>query len=113
MLEYCPMVDDAVLLISELTTNAVQHSASREPGGTFTVHLDVHEGEYVWAEVRDCGGLWRPGIPRADSGGRGLEIVRNVASDWGRDGDETTGWVVWFRLEWPATRPSHGGIGRS
>jgi hypothetical protein len=46
-LKCCPMADDAVLLISELCTNAVQHSDSRRPGGTFTVYAEVYEGEYV------------------------------------------------------------------
>jgi hypothetical protein len=103
VLESCPMVDDAVLLISELCTNAVVHSDSRLPGGIFTVHVDVYEGEYVWAEVRDCGGLWTGKTPRTDGGGHGLEIVRKTASDWGRDGDAVTGWVVWFRVDWHAT----------
>lgn len=103
VLKACPMVDDAVLLISELCANAVQHSDSRKPGGTFTVHAEVHEGEYVWAEVEDCGGLWAPSESRSDWGGHGLAIVRAMASDWGRDGDAATGWVVWFRLDWPAT----------
>jgi anti-sigma regulatory factor (Ser/Thr protein kinase) len=102
VLESCPMVDDAVLLISELCTNAVRHSDSRLPGGTFTVHVDAYEGEYAWAEVRDCGGLWAGRTARTD-GGHGLNIVRRTASDWGRDGDPVTGWVVWFRLDWPAT----------
>lgn len=100
VLEPCPVVDEAVLLISELCTNAVQHSDSRLPGGTFTVHVEVYEGEYVRAEVRDCGGLWTGRTPRTD-GGHGLEIVRKTASDWGRDGDETRGWIVWFRVDWP------------
>jgi serine/threonine-protein kinase RsbW len=96
-----PRADDAALLISELCTNAVQHSNSRNPGGTFTVHVEVHEGEYLWAEVQDCGGLWMIKRQQADGRGHGLEIVDEIASDWGRDGDPVTGWVVWFRLDWP------------
>jgi serine/threonine-protein kinase RsbW len=102
VLERCPMADDAALLISELCTNAVQHSDSREPCGVFTVHVEVYAGQYVWAEVEDCGGLWEA-KDRRNEGGHGLEIVRKVASEWGRDGDAATGWVVWFRLDWPAT----------
>jgi anti-sigma regulatory factor (Ser/Thr protein kinase) len=104
----CPMVDDAVLLISELCANAVQHSDSRKPGGLFTVHAEVHEGEYIWAEVADCGGLWATTGGRAGGRGYGLDIVREIASDWGRDGDPVTGWVVWFRLDWPAIDGASG-----
>jgi serine/threonine-protein kinase RsbW len=107
-LEGFPMVDDAVLLISELCANAVQHSKSGKPGGLFTVHAEVHEDQYVWAEVGDCGGLWAIKDYRADGRGHGLDIVREIASDWGRDGDPVTGWVVWFRLDWPAIDVASG-----
>ena len=106
VLEGFPMADDAVLLISELCTNAVQHSSSGKPGGMFTVHAEVHEGQYVWAEVGDCGALWAIKDDRADGRGHGLDIVREIASDWGRDGDPVTGWVVWFRLDWPSADAS-------
>jgi len=95
-------MDDAVLLISELCANAVQHSESGKPGGLFTVHAEVYEGEYVWAEVGDCGGLWAIKDDR-DGRGHGLDIVREIAAEWGRDGDPVTGWVVWFRLDWPGS----------
>jgi serine/threonine-protein kinase RsbW len=97
------MADDAVLLISELCTNAVQHSDSRRPGGTFTVYTEVYAGEYIEAEVEDGGGLWTATDTRNDERGHGLDIVSRVASDRGRDGDPVTGWAVWFRLDWPRT----------
>lgn len=46
--------DDAVLLISELCTNAVAHSASGLPGGTFTVRARLYD-TYLHAEVEDRG----------------------------------------------------------
>jgi hypothetical protein len=69
---------------------------------------EVHEGEYLWAEVADCGGLWAPAGGRVGERGHGLDIVREIASDWGRDGDPVTGWVVWFRLDWPTIDAASG-----
>ena len=46
-----------MLCVSELATNAVLHSASRNPGGTFTVRAAVFDG-CVRIEVEDNGGAW-------------------------------------------------------
>jgi anti-sigma regulatory factor (Ser/Thr protein kinase) len=40
----CPVADDAVLLLSEICTNAVCHSDSRRPGGYIVVHVKAHPG---------------------------------------------------------------------
>ena len=52
----CPAADDAILCLSELASNSVLHSNSRKPGGTFTVRVTSHEGNYVHIEVEDNGG---------------------------------------------------------
>ena len=57
MLAGCPAASDAVLCVSELATNAVLHSASRNPGGTFTVRAAVFD-DCVRIEVEDNGGAW-------------------------------------------------------
>ena len=44
--------DDAVLCLSELASNSVIHSASRQPGGTFTVRAAI-DGGGVRVEVED------------------------------------------------------------
>lgn len=95
----CPMVDDAVLAASELGTNAVMHSRSREPSGRFTVRAELHDGDYLWLEVEDGGGLWTE-QPPSDMRGRGLTIVAAVSSDWGVEGDALAR-VVWARFDWP------------
>jgi serine/threonine-protein kinase RsbW len=95
----CPMADDAVLAASELSTNAVMHSRSREPGGRFTVRAELYAGDYLWLEVEDGGGPWTE-QPRSDVRGRGLTIVAAVASDWGVEGDALAR-VVWARFDWP------------
>jgi len=44
-----------ILCLSELTSNAVLHSASRLPHGTFTVTAQVANGSYVLIDVKDDG----------------------------------------------------------
>jgi hypothetical protein len=102
VLDGCPVAEDAVLLMAEVAANAVLHSASRRPGGRFTVRADASEGEYLRVEVSDQGGPWQPKDARTDGRGHGLDIVTALADDWGRHGDPATGWTVWFRLGWPA-----------
>lgn len=94
-----PVADDAVLCVSELASNCVSYSVSGRPGGTFTVRVEPHDGDYVWLEVADQGGPWRP--PAPDGRVHGLEIVRRLASESGVAGSVFTGWEAWARLDWP------------
>lgn len=94
-----PAASDVVLVVSELATNAVVHSASGG-GGRFWVHLEAFPGEYVWIEVCDEGGPWT-GRDGGDERPHGLDIVRELAADSGVDGDPRTGWIVWARLDLP------------
>jgi anti-sigma regulatory factor (Ser/Thr protein kinase) len=97
----CPVVDDMVLLASELATNAILHSRSGHPERFFTVRAVLYPGEYAWVEIIDEGGGW--GDDQHDEEhGRGLTIVSAIAgeSNWGIDGDAACR-VAWFRLGWP------------
>ncbi len=96
-----PVLDELVLLASELATNAVLHTRSGHPSRTFTVRATVYPGHYAWAEVIDQGGAWAAD-GHDDEHGRGLAIVSSVAGDgnWGIDGDDACR-VAWFRLDWP------------
>jgi signal transduction histidine kinase len=89
--------DDAVLIVSELATNAVLHSQSG--GQFFTVRAYRHD---TWCrlEVEDGGGPWDAG-PRDSTRPHGLDVIQAVAGagNWGVDGDGA-GRVVWARLSW-------------
>jgi anti-sigma regulatory factor (Ser/Thr protein kinase) len=93
-----PCLDEAVLLCSELVTNAVLHTGSGQPGGVVMVTLlDVGDG--VQLEVTDEGSAAVP-VVRDEvfaSDGHGLFLVEQLAAGWGyrRDGQVTT---VWCRL---------------
>ena len=94
-----PGRDVAALLASELFGNGVRHSRSGAPGGTVTVAVVAGDG-LVRVEVTDQGGMGVPKVRRADhdeEGGRGLELVAALATQWGwlRDGGQT---VTWFDL---------------
>lgn len=83
-------LDTAVLLISELVTNAVLH-------GTGEIRLTIHiQGDDARFSVRDEGGgtpVVRPD-PGPD-GGWGLRLVGELASRWGVLQGRTQ---VWFEL---------------
>ena len=94
----CPATDDALLCVSELATNAVLHSRSRRPGGRFTVRATVQPGS-VRVEVADEGGPWGHEGDGDGQSGRGLPIVSERASRWGRE--EGAGRrTVWFEMDW-------------
>ena len=89
----------AQLLVSEVVTNAIQHSASGDHGGSLEVRytLDDHE---IYVEVLDAGGTAAPNRHAEHlegSSGRGLALVEALASAWGVY-DHQAGRAVWFRL---------------
>jgi anti-sigma regulatory factor (Ser/Thr protein kinase) len=101
LLAGCPVADDVILCVSELATNAILHSDSRQLGGKFTVRAEVIPRSYARIEVEDSGGPWlRTSLDPGHSRGRGLDIVSALAADWGVDGDHHAR-IVWARFEWP------------
>jgi len=98
LLRDCPRADDVILCASELAANAVLHSHSRLPGGTFTVRATVSPGSYVRIEVKDNGGLWTGGTSDP-TGHHGWDIVRSLANGSGIDGDHVAR-TVWARFDW-------------
>lgn len=94
--------DDAVLLVSETVTNAVEHTQSGVPGGHFTVTVSRTD---TWARVvvADAGAQTVPCFCRVgaeSTEGRGSELLDACASRWGiTRGPEGT--RVWFDVGGP------------
>lgn len=93
------LLDDALLLVSELASNAVLHARSAL---VVTASWSQQRG-VLRVTVRDGQHDGEPRVrhPAADAtSGRGLEIVEMLASRWGivRDHD---GKAVWFELARP------------
>lgn len=98
-----PALDDAILLTSELVTNAVTHTASRCPGGTVTVMVAESPGG-VRIEVSDAGSELSAPVVRGEvyaSAGHGLFLVQTLADQWGyvRGNGGTTVWLWLAMLE--------------
>ncbi|MFD0884747.1 ATP-binding protein [Streptosporangium algeriense] len=78
-------MQDVVLLVSEVVTNAVVHTASSDPGGKVTIKVAL-DGNRVYVEVTDDGSNEVP-MPRAPddlgTGGRGLWLVEALSDSWG------------------------------
>jgi serine/threonine-protein kinase RsbW len=99
-----PGLDDALLMTSEVASNAVRHTASGDGIGWFDVVVSM-DGDTARVAIADRGGSSEPHIPDDNSGlgadvltgGRGLRIVDALADGWGYYGDEL-GRVVWFEI---------------
>jgi anti-sigma regulatory factor (Ser/Thr protein kinase) len=96
--------EDAVLLTSELVTNAIRH----EPGQAVTLvitlscgqlRIDVHDTSHTLPAVAD--------VPADAETGRGLLLVAALSADWGCY-PTPTGKAVYFTLACQAPLGSHG-----
>ncbi|MFJ8543025.1 ATP-binding protein [Streptomyces sp. NPDC093586] len=98
-------VDDCVLLISELVTNAVVHGTSDEP---WVVRLEwFREGTSLRVEVHNAGppANVRMKCPDADDvHGRGLPLVESLADSWHSGPSRFGGTMVSFEMAdaWPS-----------
>jgi serine/threonine-protein kinase RsbW len=92
-------VANAVLIASELATNALVHTASGR-GGRFAV-IVRRDGGSARVEVWDGGGASAPVIRpdgRDGESGAGLGLVEVLAQRWGHSGGPG-GRVVWFEVQ--------------
>ena len=96
--EIRPVVDDAVLIASELTTNAILHSGAA-PGSKIELRAELGR-DVLLIEVIDEGRSPTTPRPRprdtTSPGGFGLPVVAAIARRWGSE--RIGGMRVWAEL---------------
>ncbi|MGW6461631.1 ATP-binding protein [Streptomyces sp. NPDC055078] len=103
-------VDTVRLIVSELTTNAVQHTFGQSP--TFTVELSLERDEELRIGVTDSHPRWPQRLPAAvrQDNGRGMVIIRTLTAERGGrlsvTPTEEGGKTVWIALPWTAPVPN-------
>ena len=102
------LADDALLVVSELVTNAVIHA-----GTEFTVSC-THLGTAIRLAVRDCypgralpAMIIEPGTDRTS--GRGLLLCASLSASWGVEYDQA-GKTVWCHLPLPGRAVPAPGV---
>lgn len=91
MLHDSPHADDATLIVSELGSNALVHSASGSLNGSFHVSLHRSRGTVVLAVTDTGGGTTKPHVETPgedDTHGRGLSLVTALANRVRVSGDD-------------------------
>jgi anti-sigma regulatory factor (Ser/Thr protein kinase) len=81
-------IEDVLLVISELVTNAVRHAGADTEGDTIEVTVRK-TGRAVRIEVADSAPATEPQLRRDDApGGMGLVVVSGLCPQWGTEQEE-------------------------
>jgi two-component sensor histidine kinase len=106
VLSWSPRADDLELIVSELMSNAIQHTPSGRDGGTVALTIRWTPGA-ARIELEDDGtGHW--GTARHDpfaECGRGLMLVSALADGTGHDITPDRHHRVWAEVTWPHYSP--------
>ncbi|WP_415949535.1 ATP-binding protein [Streptomyces sp. KLOTTS4A1] len=100
------IADSVRLIVSELATNAVQHTFGQSP--TFTVDIRLERDEQLRIGVTDSHPRFPKRLPAAvqQDNGRGMVIIRWLAAECGGrlsvNATEDGGKTVWIALPWTA-----------
>ncbi|MEV0253552.1 ATP-binding protein [Streptomyces sp. NPDC050732] len=100
------VADTIRLIVSELATNAVQHTLGQSP--TFTVDLELDRDEQLRIGVTDSHPRYPKRLPAAvqQDNGRGMVIIRWLAAECGGrlsvSPTDEGGKTVWIALPWQA-----------
>lgn len=90
LLDGCPLLDEVLLAVDELVVNALRHTKSGQPGGTFAVEITRWDAAVAVA-VTDEGAPSEPAVTDAADdaeSGRGLRTVSLLATGWGWFGND-------------------------
>ncbi|ARH94631.1 MULTISPECIES: ATP-binding protein [Streptomyces] len=103
------IADSVRLIVSELATNAVQHTGGQSP--TFTVELRLDRDEVLAVGVTDSHPRRPRRLPAAvqQDNGRGMVIIRFLAAEAGGRlsvvPTASGGKTVWIRVPWKVAVP--------
>ncbi|MFI7322978.1 ATP-binding protein [Streptomyces venezuelae] len=100
------VADTIRLIVSELATNAVQHTLGQSP--TFTVDVELDRDEHLRIGVTDSHPRYPKRLPAAvqQDNGRGMVIIRWLTAECGGrlsvSPTDEGGKTVWIALPWRA-----------
>jgi two-component sensor histidine kinase len=101
------MVDDAVLLVSEIVSNSVRHASLDESDA---IHVRIRRSSStLHVDVIDPGPGFDPERiePSDRDGGWGLRLLDRLATRWGVERNDET--KVWFELSDPVSPDASSG----
>lgn len=109
------IADSVRLIVSELATNAVQHTFGQSPA--FTVDIRLEREEWLRIGVTDSHPRWPRRLPAAvqQDNGRGMVIIRWLTAEAGGrlsvSPTEDGGKTVWVALPWAVGAPAKTATG--